>query len=68
MQIIKTTSVRIDIRATLETMEVGETWAVPASVNTAYLRVLCSTYSSIVNKSFTVSAKCAEQPTVTRTR
>lgn len=66
MEIIKTTSVRIDLGATLATLQVGETWSVPASISAAYLRVFCCNYGKAVNKLFTVNAQ--ETTTVTRTR
>lgn len=66
MNVVKTTTVKIDLGATLSSMSVGECWSVPESVSVAYLRVFCSNYGKAVNKSFTVNAQ--ETATVTRTR
>lgn len=68
MQIVKSSTIRINLGATLATMLVGETWSVPAAVSVPYLRVFCSNYGKAVNKSFTVCARGAEPATVTRSR
>lgn len=69
MKTIKTKNGRVRLQETLSTLEVGQSWKVPADLfSVGYLRVASSLYGRAVNKSFTVHAKSEQKPTITRTK
>jgi len=70
MKVQKTQNGRIQLLATLNSMEVGESWKIKAeALNLRYLRVTVCNYSKAVNKMFTVNCPAdAKHINVTRTK